>query len=248
MKEKNNYSIRGTVTRERDRHGVQNLGVEAWDKNMLIHNSVGKETEVKIGNRRDKRANSNRSLVSRMSVLNTMADNMKHMKFIHSIPILLVLLILYGCGNSSKDNHKNKGDESTKPSSFAVQKLTKKQAVQSVQNHIYRTKKTVMVQTHYYERITRKKPCTQYDIDLGRNCSGRTASAPYGYRKVTEQVRKCCRPTKKMVYSIKGRWIATYSKSSGNWSVEFEFSDDNKSKNKLKWLINDKSKKITAEN
>ncbi len=43
MKEKKNYNymIRGTVTSERDGQGVANLGVEAWDKDLVFNDFVG---------------------------------------------------------------------------------------------------------------------------------------------------------------------------------------------------------------
>jgi hypothetical protein len=49
MKEKNNYRIYGTVTSKPDGQDVQNLGVEAWDKDMLIDDLLGSAKTDKNG-------------------------------------------------------------------------------------------------------------------------------------------------------------------------------------------------------
>lgn len=168
---------------------------------------------------------------------------MKYKNILQSISILFLSLCLVACSNSSKDGNVNE-----EPPTVVIQSLSNAEAIQTVQYHISQTKKMVLVQTSYNETVTKKKPCTQYDIDVGRDCFGVAAGAPYGYRNVTESVRKCCRQRQKALYTIKGEWVASYSKSNDNWSIELEFSDDSKAKRNLTWLVSDKSKKVTEEN
>lgn len=165
------------------------------------------------------------------------------MKHLIKITILFVLTILCSCNNRSKNRRNTKGNGNNP--TIVIKKLTKEQALQSVQHYITQNKKTVTIQTYYYKSIQQKKPCSQYDIDLGRNCPGKNSVTPNGYKMTARRIRTCCRPKNKMVSTITGKWIATYIKSSDNWSVELEFSDDKKPKNNIKWLINDKSKTIT---
>lgn len=163
------------------------------------------------------------------------------MKTIQNILILIIIYSLFACNHSSK----KKGNTNSKPPTVVIQKLTKVQAIQNVQYHISNSRKTVMVQTHYYDNVRKRKPCTQYDVDLNRSCSGIGVGAPYGYRTVTERVRKCCQQKSKRISSIQGKWEAIYEKSSDQWKVELEFKDDKKEAKYLTWFINDKNKKVT---
>lgn len=164
------------------------------------------------------------------------------MKHIIKITILFVFTILCSCNNRPKNrrNTKSNGNNPT----IVIKNLTEEQVLQSVQHHISQSKKTVTISTRFYKSIRKKVPCDQYDIDGGRSCYDKNSVAPYGYRTTTKQIKTCCRSKNKMISTIRGKWITTYIKSSDNWSVELEFKDD-KSKKKLKWLVNDKSKKIT---
>jgi hypothetical protein len=49
MKEKNNYRIYGTVTSERDGLGIAYLGIEAWDKDLVIDDLLGNAKTSKTG-------------------------------------------------------------------------------------------------------------------------------------------------------------------------------------------------------
>ncbi len=166
------------------------------------------------------------------------------MKITYIIPVGLLLFGLVGCGNPSNKSHKKKENNNNKETTIVIQNLTKEKAIQSVQYHITQTRKMVTVQNYYYENVKKRKPCTQYDVDIGKSCTDAGVGAPYGYHDVWERKRKCCRPSQKTVFSISGTWNATYSKPSDEWSVELEFKDVKKTKNILSWSVSDDTKRV----
>ena len=149
----------------------------------------------------------------------------------------ILLFLLLSCKNESHKQDDN-GSPETPDIDIAVNNMSKEQAIEKVQYEVRRTQKKITINVNYWEFENKRVPCTQYDVDLGRNCSGEGAGAPYGYKTVPEQVQKCCRQKDIFLSNLSGQWVADYSQTEDKWKVGFEFSIDD-AKQVFSWIVSD---------
>jgi hypothetical protein len=153
---------------------------------------------------------------------------------IEILSCLITAILFSSCGNGGKPESSTGSNENSL--SIKVEVPTVDDAIQKVKTHASQIQQTVMVPTTYFESVQKKKACDQIDRDLGR-CSGADSFSEYGYKMVTQNERRCCRPEAKLVSKITGNWVATYLEPKNEWEVALEYKDDSKEDQKVSWSI-----------
>ena len=147
---------------------------------------------------------------------------------------IIMALLLSNCKKNGKEKPPVVNND--KPLSVKVQLPSESTAIRHIQTHVARTKQMVMVPSYYYKEVQKRKPCDQYDYDLGK-CSGSDGFSRYGYKMVTVEERTCCHPKEKMVSKIRGNWVATYVAPKDEWEITLEYKDDDKQEQQATWSI-----------
>ena len=125
--------------------------------------------------------------------------------------------------------------------------ISQEEAVTQIQYYVNNTGKTIMVSQSYYEWESQEVKCSQYDIDLGRNCSEPRPGAPYGYRTIRRRIRKCCKWNPERIQNMNGTWKARHSLEDDQWTVTLEV-DNGELKRTLQWLLDDNNGNIEDTN
>ena len=149
----------------------------------------------------------------------------------------ILLSLFLSCKNES-GKQDDKGDPKPPDVDIAINNMSKEQAIEKVKYEVRRTQKKITINVNYWEFENKRVPCTQYDVDFGRSCSGEGIGAPYGYKSVPEQIRKCCRQKDIFLSNVNGQWVADYSQTEDKWNVGFEFSIDD-AKQIFNWIVSD---------
>lgn len=155
------------------------------------------------------------------------------MKSIQIKTVFILVLLLIACkGNNTKDNKDNEP--------LVEMNLSQEEAIEKLEYYVESKRKTVTVLTKDYRWVNKRVKCTQYDVDLNRNCSAPTVGAPYGYRTKPERESYCCVPKSKQIIKTEGVWKAKYALQDDQWEVSFEFNNGEAMKT-VTWLLDDNS-------